>query len=185
MQTLKQKLEEKRKLYANNDKAYTEEWCAREENDDCMPEVLQYNKLYRETYPDKYPYNDAIKEFICEKENIPYIHSNSDDMSNLSYYLGAEIYISQHAIDNEKKREKEKELQAQGFLPAQNPAYRGKAILKGTNTLDWISASYELEGKIIDSNTPDKTAFFLPKGKRNKGYFLRDHFEGYYKPLTK
>lgn len=99
-----------------------------------MPEVLAHNKEYRKSNSGKYAYNDAIKNYILEKEKV-------DD--NLIDYLKTEVYLSQQDIDREEKQAYKNKMLLAGYLELNEQAVkealeRGKrlaVIAKASN--DW------------------------------------------------
>ena len=62
-----------------------------------IPRVLELNKQYRATYPERYGYNREIADYIAEIDCLP---TNPDIRRQLEH----EVYLSQHDITNEKKR---------------------------------------------------------------------------------
>lgn len=143
-----------------------------------MIEVLAYNKQAKAENSEKYSYNSAIVDYICAKETIP---------SDLIDYLDTEVYLSQQDLRAELKASRDSGMVAEGWLVipkvhyAELFTYRGKAVIKATKSNDWTTNRIETEGKIITAGNGEP--FFVPKGKRTRGYYFQ-LLEGYYKPLN-
>lgn len=170
MKTFNDKLKEAKILFDNpkeGERAYEKK---------AIPEVKAYNLEYRQV-SGKYPYNQAIEDYILTKEKVD---------TDLIDHLGTEIYLSQHDIDNDKTEEHKQKMLADGWLELKhNTEYRGKCHYVATKEVDWMSGKIENTGTIISTNDEHKEAFLLPKGKRNRGYYVRNLKEAFYKPLVK
>jgi hypothetical protein len=59
--------------------------------------------------------------------------------------------------------------------------YRGAVKLKASKDMEWITVKIETTGKIVDTGEK-KDAFFIPKGKRSRGYYFQC-LSGYWKPI--
>ena len=167
MQTFNEKLQEHKQIYDTSEKCWEKQ---------SMPEVKAYNLQYRKV-SGLYPYNAQIEEYILTKEKVS---------TELIDHLGMEIYLSQQDIRADEKKAQDEKMIAEGWIPIPHErgeicTYRGKAMLKATQSIDWLTAGIEKEGTIVD--TPDKNySFFIPKGKRSRGYYL-ENLSGYYKPI--
>lgn len=167
MNTLNEKLKEAQKEFTEAKKEY------RGYDKPALPEIIAFNKAYRET--GEYPYNASIKKYILEREKIA---------PELLDYLDTEIYLSQQAIKDEKEITKDGIMLGEGWhkIPTPNEIfdYRGRAMVCATKDLDWTTSKIETEGKIIDGA---KSPFFIPKGRRTRGYYFQ-MLNGYWKPLN-
>lgn len=138
-----------------------------------MPEVLQYLKDYKKEIGDKTAYNSDIIAYINTRETI------SEDMQD---YLGTEVYLAQQDLRAEREADQESEMIAQGYIPLRDVGnFEGPCTIRGTKSISWMTKNIDMVGKMI---TADNSApFFLPKGKRTRGYFLAGIDNGFYKPL--
>lgn len=136
-----------------------------------MPEVLQYLKDYEAT--GKYPYNAEVRDFILTKENIkPELHD----------YLETEVYLAQHDLQAEKLATHTHEMADKGYLPtSQLNGYLGQAELVATKSLDWMTQKLATTGKIITAHNGEP--FFIPKGSRTRGYYIRNLENAFYKAI--
>jgi len=132
-----------------------------------MPEVLAYNKQYRKDKPDNYPYNDSIIKFILEREKIDY---------ELVDFLGTEVYLSQHDIDQEKKAEYKTKMLNEGWLElnkeTMNTAIElGKKLqVNATSTMDWLTTKIDNVYKPLIAHNGE---YMLMKPRaRTRGYYL-------------
>lgn len=166
--TFNEKLKEAKAIFDNTE--------SRKWEKKAIPEVKDYNLAYRKE-SGKYPYNQAIEDYILEREKVE---------AGLIDYLGTEIYLSQHDIDNDRKEEYKQKMLAEGWLELKHDTeYRGKIEYKATHEADIFTSKEQNTGTLV--NTGDKTGecFLLPKGKRNRGYYVRNLKEAFYKPLKK
>lgn len=135
-----------------------------------MPEVLMYLKEYIAT--GEYPYNARVAKYILSKEAVP------DDLKD---YLETEVYLAQKDLKEEKGALLDNKMLGEGFLKISwNTEYRGNAELIAKKDVDLMSTKISLTGKIISDSRG--TPFFIPKGKRSRGYSFVG-LEGYYKPI--
>lgn len=77
-----------------------------------LTEVLEYNKQYRLEHT-TYPYNDAIKDYILEHEQID---------ADLIDMLKTEVYLSQKDIQDEKEEIYKNKMIADGWIPLNETA---------------------------------------------------------------
>jgi hypothetical protein len=137
-----------------------------------MPEALNYLKEYKAT--GKYPYNAQVVEYIMERETID---------ADLKDYLDTEVYLAQHDLRSEKEEEQEVEMRKEGYIPLKEVGnFTGKCLFTGKRSLDWLTNKVDMEGKIIKAH--NGAPFFIPKGKRTRGYYLAGIDNGFYKPLN-
>jgi len=135
--------------------------------------VLEALKQYKAT--GKYPYNAQVKDFIL---------SLCDIKAELHDYLETEVYLAQQDLGQEEKAKLTQDMADKGFIPCSEwKGYIGKAQLVGKKQLDWATASIDTTGKIIITND-GQDGFFIPKGKRSRGYYLRNLDEAYYKAIN-
>ena len=148
-----------------------------------MPEVKAYNLEYRKV-SEKYPYNQAIKDYILSKETVD---------GDLIDYLGTEIFLSQHDIRADEDNKYKQKMLAEGWLTlSHDTAYRGKIEYIATKTNDWLTSKLSNNGTLTETvirvekgGTRITELFLIPKGKRSRGYYVRNLDQTFYKPLTK
>jgi len=170
MKTFNEKLKEAKTLFDNPPEG-TRAW-----NKKAIQEVKDYNLEYRKV-SEKYPYNQAIEDYILSKERVD---------AELIDYLGTEIYLSQHDIDADKKEIDKQKMLSDGWLELKHDTqYRGKIQYIARKDNDIFTHKLENTGTLISTNDEYKEAFLLPKGKRNRGYVVRNLEEAFYKPLIK
>jgi len=144
-----------------------------------IPEILKLNKEYRKINPNKYPYNQAIKDFINQEYKIS--EENQD-------ILATEIYLSQQDIKKEIKNQEIKEMQKEGFnqfLFDKSIQIIEKAIqenkkiqIKGIISSDWLNNSINQVYKPMHINN----IYGLQKPHARKSYYNPIHFiDCYYK----
>lgn len=164
MPTFNQKLAEAQKAFkaAEGSGAYKRH---------ALPEVLAYLKAYIAMGP--YPYNAEVVKFILSKETVePALHD----------YLDTEVYLAQHDLTAERDAARDAEMTAQGYLKLKPELeYRGPARIVAKKDADIFTRKVESVGKIVDGG--NGYAFFIPKGRRTRGYSLFD-LKGYYQPIT-
>lgn len=139
-----------------------------------MAEVVEALRQYKKSIGEnKTAYNADVEKFIlglCEVSN------------ELKDYLGKEVYLAQCFLMAEKKAKYKQEMADKGYTPCREwDGYEGQAQLIGKKEVDWFTASLNKIGKIIKDHTGE--AFFIPKGKRSRGYYLRNFDEGFYKAI--
>lgn len=145
-----------------------------------MPEVLALNKEYRAVYPDKYPYNSDILEFIAARAGVA---PEFEDM------LKIEIYLSQHDISNEAKDANTAAMVAAGWKPLDKAAIdeaitAGKLLqVSATTTNDWWTAKIDKTYKPhIFAKGTDREQYGLMKPRgRTHGYALYQFDNAFYK----
>lgn len=141
----------------------------------CMPEVKAYNLEYRKV-SGKYPYNQAIEDYILSKEQVS---------PELIDHLGMEIYLSQKDIREDEDNSYKDKMLADGWLELNNNViYRGKVEYIAQKTNDWLTSKLANIGRIQETND-GKDLFLIPKGNRTRGYYVRNLEKAFYKPLTK
>jgi hypothetical protein len=140
-----------------------------------MPEVLQYLKDYKATLEDKATaYNSSVIEYINEHETID---------ADMQDYLGTEVYLAQNDLRAEKETEHEKEMIAQGYTPVRDVGdFTGACVFVGVKSIDFYMGKIDMEGKITKAH--DNRPFFIPKGKRTRGYYIETLDNAFYKPLN-
>lgn len=137
---------------------------------DCLPETLAYLDAFIATR--EYPYNAQVAKYIKSKEEIP---------AELNEYLDTEIYLAQQTRRRREGAKKDEEMRAQGYEKITTSVeYRGQAVIVAKKDMDWMSAKIETEGKIIEDSRG--YPFFIPKGKRTRGYSFLG-IDGYYKQI--
>lgn len=137
-----------------------------------MPEVLYYNYEWRKENPTQFLYNSILNSYILSKETVS---------AELFDYLDTEVYLSQQQYRKDKEAKTDATMLELGYTKiTPNISYRGVAEIVASQEVDLFKHSVKSVGKIIDGNY--SAAFFIPKGKRTRGYsFL--NLKGYYKPL--
>src|SRR3990167_1213917 len=118
-------------------------------------------------------YNRAIAEAIVEEVGPVEIERDLDRL----------VYICRQIIKDEKQAEQDKAMIALGWRLIKDVGdYRGPAVLNATKDIDWLTSKIvDLPGKIITSG--NGLPFFIPKGKRSRGYYLTyGSIKGYWKP---
>lgn len=137
-----------------------------------MPAVLEALKQYKAT--GKYPYNAQVKEFILSLCQVD---------ESLHDYLLTEIYLAQQDLEQEEKMKQTHEMADKGYIPAcEWNGYLGGAELIGTKSMDWMTSKIATTGKIIKANNGEP--FFILKGKRSRGYYLRNLNNAFYKAIN-
>ena len=135
-----------------------------------MPEVLEAMRQYTAT--GKYPYNAQVKDFILSEHNID---------SNLHDYLLTEIYLAQQDLRSEQKAKQQHEMADKGYVPcSQINGFTGEAELIATKSRDWFTQKIATTGKIIEL---EDGPFFIPKGKRTRGYYIKLLDNAFYKAI--
>jgi len=148
-------------------------WDFKEENHEhdyfhrkSMPEILAYNKQYRKENPDKYGYNDAIKNYIIDKENIP---------TELHSILSTQVYLSQKDLQEEKKAIYTEKMLQEGWLPLTEDIVK-KAIedkkkiqLSASHTNDWMTIKVD---KILKPKCFNGKYGLMELKARTRGYSL-------------
>ena len=151
-----------------------------------------FNKDYN--HPNLTP---AMIELVRRHKSCFYLAKIADGMMKET---GAEnreniekiAYVGGKEIEKQEQAKKDADMVAQGWrvIPSIESAriadpftYRGPAMLKASKDIDWLSCAIETTGKIISSQINDhEVPFFIPKGKRSRGYYLQT-LTGYWKPL--
>jgi len=137
-------------------------------NPNITPEMIALVRPHKEM-----TYNSQIVDAIGMDENC------RDNLETL-------VYLCRKLFRQEAKAEMENKMIAEGWLPipsyddeVMKPfAYRGAITIKAIKEQDWCSSRIDSAGKII-SDCKGK-AFFVPKGKRTRGYYFQS-LKGYYK----
>lgn len=141
-----------------------------------MLEVKAYNLQYRKE-TGLYPYNDNIVKFITKHKAIDI---------DLIDHLGTEVFLSQQDIRADEKKAQDDKMIAKGWLvipqPPETCAYRGKIIIRAIKENGFLSSEIDGEGKLVDT-TNNHGSFFIPKGKRSRGYYF-ELLKGYYKQIN-
>lgn len=128
------------------------------------------------------PYNSQIADEIIAQEGMtPY---DKDKLKTL-------VFLARKAFSKERRAARDASMLADGWqiIPSyQNreehiPAieYRGAAMIRAKKHIDWMTSSFDTTGKIVDNSHGH--AFFIPKGRRTRGYAMQS-LDGYYKPIT-
>ena len=143
---------------------------------DAIPEVYKYHQEWRVGHPRETPYLSQIQKYILLKEKIP---------TDLHDQLYTEIYLANAQEERETEAQKDIEMLNKGFLKIPKPTidvpkfeYRGQIEIIATREADWMTRRITTTGKIITDGRGE--AFFVPKGKRSRGYVFQ-LLEGYYK----
>lgn len=165
MKTLNQKLE----------RAQTQWEIKKDYERDAMPEVLEYNKQFRDEHARGtdnycYPYNASIKDFILEKEKVN---------PSLFGILETEIYLSQSQIRKEENEKYTKAMLANGWRPLNKSAVddaleqNKKLQVKATANNDWMTVKID---QIYKPHIFNGTYGLMKPRARTRGYSL-DQFE--------
>jgi hypothetical protein len=137
------------------------------------PEMVSLVDLYMA------PYNSIIVDAIMEVTGA----QNKDNIETL-------VYVGRKVLQAEAQKVKDNEMIAQGWqvIPSIGSAsflipfsYRGPVQVCASKDMDWMTAKIETTGKIVDTGEK-KDAFFIPKGKRSRGYYFQC-LNGYWKPI--
>jgi len=150
-----------------------------------MAEVVEALRQYKATLePNATAYNADVEKFILSLCNVD---------ADLHDYLGTEVYLAQKYLDKEAKAKHVQEMADKGYIPCREwNGYEGPADLVGKNDIDWMSISIKEVGKIIKSlvkvedqgRTKIYEPFFIPKGKRSRGYYLHNMGACFYKAIN-
>ena len=135
------------------------------------------------------PNIDAEMVDIVKKYN--HITTNSFIADEIMKEIGLEaeykrtlesiVYHARHIIEAEKKSKQDADMIKDGWsiIPVRELfTYRGQITIRANKSSDWLTTRIDTIGKVIDDG--DKKAFFIPKGKRTRGYYLSG-LKGYYK----
>lgn len=139
-----------------------------------MPEVLAYYKLWHTEHPGQFCYNAMLVDYIKAHEDV------SNDTDN---HLGTEVYLAAHDVREEKHLQRDAEMFNAGYQKiSPDVEYRGKIEVQAVQTSDWFTNKVAITGKLITDGRG--APFFVPKGKRTRGYrFDGFNFIGYFKPI--
>jgi len=156
-------------------------------NKEPMVEVVEALRQYKATLePKATAYNSEVEAYIVSKEKL-------ELDSELKDYLGTEVYLAQRYLGNEARAKHAQEMADKGYIPCREwNGYEGPAELVGKKQMDWMTANINKVGKIIKSlvkvedqgRTKIYEPFFIPKGKRSRGYYLRNLDESFYKAIN-
>jgi len=138
-----------------------------------MLEVLEYLKQFEKENKreNKTIYNRELEDYIKGKHKIP---------KELERYLETEVYLAQHDYRDEKQVMYNDKMLARGWLKlTKDVEYRGKIELSAIASLDWLTSDISQEGKLITSGNGE--VFFIPKGKRSRGYYVYSLKNAFYK----
>ena len=163
-----------KELKENHDTFFTKLFNAEKEGK--LSEILMFTevKQVRASYPE-YPYLDKVTDYVANKLNLTLEKEEWENLKSMCYFAGGDI-------DNDKEVAQEKEMIAQGFIPVREVGdYRGTAELVGKKSVDWMTNKIALTGKIITAG--NGLAFFIPKGKRTRGYYLATIENGFFKKV--
>jgi hypothetical protein len=125
------------------------------------------------------PYNSIVVDAIMKSTGA----QNKDNIETL-------VYVGRKVLQAEAQKVKDSEMIAQGWqaIPSIGSAralvrfsYRGLIQVCASKDMDWMTARIETTGKIVDTGEK-KDAFFIPKGKRSRGYYFQC-LSGYWKPI--
>lgn len=141
-----------------------------------IPRVLELNKQYRATYPERYGYNRAIADYIAEIDCLP---TNPDIRRQLEH----EVYLSQHDITNEKRDAYKTTMLTNGWLELTNTeikdAYNNGYLLEVSAELEWDWQHINLIGKYKPFVTQDGGCYIMKPRAKRKGYpvmYLKNAF---------
>jgi hypothetical protein len=139
-----------------------------------MSEVLNYLKEAKKRVDNATVYNAELTSEIMTKENL------AEDYRD---YVNTEVYFAQHDFRQEEEEEYKAKMTAEGWLPlTENTDYEGKCEYIATRTLDWCTSKLKNTGKL---QKLESGLFLTPKGKRTRGYYIKNLDNAFYKPLTK
>jgi len=146
-------------------------------NKEPMAEVVEALRQYKATLePKATAYNSEVEAYIVSKEKL-------ELDSELKDYLGTEVYLAQQYLDKEAQAKHAQEMADKGYIPCREwNGYEGPAELVGKNDIDWMSINIKEVGKI--TKTGDDKPFFIPKGKRTRGYYLHNMGTCFYKAIV-
>jgi len=174
MKTIKEKLKEAETI---KEKAIKENGGYGMKETPHIPEILEYLKQFREEKSrgeEQTVYNEELKEYIAEKENIP---------EELKRILGTEVFFAQSDYRNELKERKRKEMIKNGYLElTKDIEYRGKIELVAKYAGSWATNNIKEVCRLITSG--DGYPFIIAKGKRSRGWYVNNLEEAYYKQLS-
>jgi hypothetical protein len=124
-------------------------------------------------------YNSQIADAIIAQTG----YADKDKLETL-------IFLACKVFSKERIQAEDAEMTAQGWqiIPSYEHredniapiTYRGDAALSAKTSTDWSTSKLEIVGKIISDGAGE--AFFIPKGKRSRGYYMRN-LVGYYMPI--
>lgn len=139
-----------------------------------VPSVWKYHQEWCGKFPNETRYLSVIKEYILERENIP---------EELHRQLETEIYLANQQEDEENDRIEAEQMKKNGFFPlTELTEYRGKIQLRAKFQGAFSVTDIEKECKIITSG--NEKPFVVPKGKRSRGWNVRDLDNAFYKPIN-
>jgi len=150
-----------------------------------MAEVVEALRQYKATLePNATAYNADVEKFILSLCKVD---------TDLHHYLGTEVYLAQQYLDKEAKAKHAQEMADKGYIPCREwNGYEGPAELVGKKQMDWMTVNINKVGKIIKSlvkvedqgRTKIYEPFFIPKGKRTRGYYLYNMGACFYKAIN-
>jgi len=139
---------------------------------DAVPAVWAEYQAYRAEDLERYPYNAAIEAWMIKRNAIP---------EHLHDFLGTQVYLAQHQRRRAEEETMRQYMKGEGFEPIEwDTAYRGAVRVVAKKEFDFMAVRTPETGKFITDGRGG--AFFLPKGKRTRGYVLAG-LKGYYKPI--
>jgi len=146
---------------------------------DAIPTVWKLYQEWCKEHKDETRYFSTIQSYVLSKENIP---------DELHEQLHREIYLANHQEDRAKEQAKDIEMFANGYLKIPKPRrdepkfeYRGNIEIVASKDNDMFTHRIVTTGKIITDGRGE--AFFIPKGKRSRGYTFQ-LLNGYYKLIN-
>lgn len=144
----------------------------------------------------KYALPVALVELVRPHEELRYNSQIADAIMVDTGYTDKDkletlVFLAHKAFGKERRDARDAEMMAEGWsvIPSYETrgrdippiSYRGAAMLCAKKSVDWMTSKLEMAGKIISDARGD--AFFIPKGKRSRGYYM-PMLDGYYKPIT-
>lgn len=140
---------------------------------DAVPEVWAAYQEWRAANPAAYPYNADIQAWIVEKYEV------ADSLRDI---LETQVYLCQQQKRRDDQKLRDAEMLADGFMPiAWDTAYRGKVHMRARKETDFMASNVSEYGTFVDGIRG--SAFFIPKGRRTRGFMLQN-LKGYYKPIA-
>jgi hypothetical protein len=142
-----------------------------------MPEVLDYLKeLKAKTHEGKGTvFNAELGNYILDRETI--------EDNNLKDYLATEVYLAQQDLRAEQQQAYREHMLSMGYQELKHDVeYRGKIELVAQKSMDWFTNKISIEGTLITAGNGE--AFCIPKGRRTKGYYVRNLENAFYKPIN-
>ncbi len=139
---------------------------------DAIPSVWAYHQAWCKENVGRTHYIAEIEKYINERESLP---------PELQDQLGTEVYLANAQWKRAHDARQGELMTQEGYIPlTPDMEYRGAALLRASKDIDFMRVALSSEGKFITSGRG--TPFFIPKGRRTRGYDVYS-IKGYYKPV--